>query len=520
MTVVRAPSSTSDMPLGDVPMCTLRQLLHAGLVAAVHGDAATQVRGVCSDSRRVEPGQLFAVVRGAQVDGARFVAGAAAAGAAALLCDRPLAHPLPQLQVDDVRRRLGPVAEWVYGRPSEALQVCGVTGTNGKTSTVSMLAAMVAAHGPAPGLLSTVERRIGTTVWPALHTTPEADDISRFAAAARRQGAQHLLMEVSSHALAQHRVDGLRFAVAAFSNLSRDHLDYHGDLDAYRAAKARLFQALTPQMAVFNLDDAVGAALASSHAGPWLGCSRLGHAKADVCLEVARPVAEGTNVRLRTPAGPAEWRWPLVGDFNLDNALLALGCALALGLDVDTCAQSLGRFAGAPGRMQTQRGPDGLRVIVDYAHTPDALQRAADAARQGCAGRLWLVFGCGGDRDAGKRPLMGQAAAQADAVVLTSDNPRSEAPEAIAAAVAPGLRQGGLLATSPQALAAGKAGFLCELDRRAAIHFAVRQAAASDVVLVAGKGHEREQLVGSQRLAFDDALEVAAALQTRGEGRG
>ena len=480
-----------------------------------HRGADVLVAGVRRDSRRIAPGELFVAIPGARVDGASFAEAALAQGAAALLVERELSLPVPQLIVSDARRALALAAHAVYGRPTEALEVVGITGTNGKTTTAWLVDAMLSGLGARSALLGTVARRADSSAAPAAFTTPEADDLVRFARSAVDGGATHLVMEVSSHGLVLERVRGVRFRVAVFTNLSQDHLDFHGDMGAYGEAKARLFFEHRPAAAVIHVDDPFGAELAP-RLGPSTVRVSLRDPSADVWLGAARSDREGVSARARVGGQEVELRSPLVGRHNLENLAVALGVAKALDLDVGEAASALAEAPGAPGRLERVPDPRGVAVLVDYAHTPDALANALGALRPLTPGRLVVVFGCGGDRDRDKRPKMGRVAAEgADVVVVTSDNPRTESPHAIVEGIVAGVEAAGM--RRARELAEG--GFVVELDRREAIEKAVRAARAGDTVLIAGKGHEDYQIVGTERRAFDDrrvAAEVIAALGEEG----
>jgi UDP-N-acetylmuramoyl-L-alanyl-D-glutamate--2,6-diaminopimelate ligase len=478
--------------------------------ADVAGDAGTRVRGVRHDSRAVRPGELFVARRGEKADGARFVDDAVARGAAAVMAARGAVDParvrVPVVFVDDPAAALGYAASAVYGHPSFSIEVVGITGTNGKTTTAHLVRAAVdgALGRPSCGVLGTVGHSFGSWRVDAEHTTPEADEVARTMAAMRARGATHVAMEVSSHALELGRVRAVRFRVAALTNLTQDHLDFHGSMAAYAAAKARLFVELGPGAAVLNVDDAFGRDLAARVRAPLVRVSSRPGSEADVVPLEARVDARGIAARVLTPAGEVRLASRLVGAHNLDNLLLALGIAHALELDLVRAAGALSAEPGAPGRLERCDGEgDDVTALVDYAHTPDALARALDAVRAVARGRVWCVFGCGGDRDPTKRGPMGEAVARrADVAIVTNDNPRTEDPGAIADAVAAGVR------------AAGKEPVL-ELDRRKAIAYAVRSASGGDVVLVAGKGHEDYQIVGTVKHPFDDRTETRRALAER-----
>jgi UDP-N-acetylmuramoyl-L-alanyl-D-glutamate--2,6-diaminopimelate ligase len=490
--------------------------------ADVLGDASVRVRGVRSDSRSVEPGDLFVARRGEKVDGARFVRDARDRGATALMVARGAlegdalsALGVPVLVVEDAAAALGFAASAVYGHPSFSLEVVGITGTNGKTTTAHLARAAIdgALGSSFCGVLGTVGHGFGNWHEHTEHTTPEADDIARVMAEMRARGATHVAMEVSSHALELGRMRGVHVRVAALTNLTQDHLDFHGSMGAYAAAKARLFTELGPGAGVLNVDGEFGRDLASRMKAPIVRVSARTDAasSADIAPRSVEFAASGTRATVRTPAGDVDIASRLVGAHNLENLLLALGIAHALELDLGRAAAALSLEPGAPGRFERcDAEGDDVTVLVDYAHTPDALARALDAVRAVTAGaRIWCVFGCGGDRDATKRAPMGEAVARrADVAVVTTDNPRTEDPRAIAAAVMVGVRLAGAEGTS-----------IVELDRRTAIDLAVRSASPGDAILIAGKGHEDYQVIGMVRHPFDDRLEARRALATRRASR-
>ncbi len=494
---------------------TLRELVARGLGIEVWGDADAVVRGVRHDSRAIEPGDLFVAMSGRNVEGARFAADALRRGASALAVEERLDLDAPQLRVANARLALGALAAAVYGDPTAELRVIGITGTNGKTTTAWLLDDALRALGHSPALLGTVESRGPGFRAPAPFTTPEGDEIARFARRMVDAGATHLVMEVSSHALAQHRADAVRFEVAAFTNLTQDHLDFHLTMEAYFAAKARLFTELSPLASVVNVDDSFGARLAPTARGKLIRVSRE---KNEAELRVTSWSMDRGGLRASIDVGgdSLELASPMIGAHNLDNLLLALGCLCALGIDASQAANALGASRGAPGRLERVDGLRDAMVLVDYAHTPDALARALATLRPITPGRLIVVFGCGGDRDRQKRPIMGEAAAHgADLAMLTSDNPRTEDPYAILAAIEEGVRAGGMpkVAGSIDAVEAGYD--VCE-DRREAIRRAIFAARAGDTVLIAGKGHEDYQIRGAERLHFDDREEAGAAIAARG----
>jgi UDP-N-acetylmuramoyl-L-alanyl-D-glutamate--2,6-diaminopimelate ligase len=463
------------------------------------------VTDVRHDSRAVRAGDLFVARAGGSFDGARFAADAVARGAIAILADSSATLPdvrVPVVRVGDVRLALALASEAVHGHPTRELGVVGITGTNGKTTTAWLAAQAIDAAGGATARLGTLGYRFGTDVVDESLTTPEADDLSRFAARALERGASHLAMEVSSIALTQARTDGVSFAVAAFTNLTQDHLDYHGTMDAYAAAKARLFTELAPRTSVIASDGAFGAELAGRAQGRVI---RVGRGEsAEVRPLAVRLDASGIHARVRLPSGEVDLESRLVGAHNLDNLLLTLGIVEALGLDVQRAAAGLAGAEAVPGRLERCDQPgDDVTVLVDYAHTPDALRRVLEAVRGLSSAKVHCVFGCGGDRDPDKRPKMGAAVAEAaDRATITNDNPRSEDPEAIARAIEPALRSSGIP-------------YEVVLDRRTAIERAVQGAQPGDLVLIAGKGHEPYQIVGTEKRGFDDRVEARRALLLR-----
>lgn len=470
--------------------------------------------GLQSDSRRVAPGDLFLAMPGAQADGRDHIAAAVTGGAVAVLCEsadgraRAVAS-VPCIEVSGLRDLSGYLAHEFHGCPSDQLWVAGVTGTNGKTTSSQWLAQALDAIGTHCGVIGTLGWGVQGGLEPLANTTPDALAVHRMLAQFRDQGVRAVAMEVSSIGLDQSRVNGVRFAVAMFTNLTRDHLEYHGNMDAYAEAKAKLFEQPGVGHAVVNIDDVFGLALArglSARGVPVIAYTRLG-ATAVACPVLSASAITGTPTGLRFSV---HWQGEradvvlgMVGAFNISNALGVIGALIARGIAFDDAVRAVSRLVPPPGRMQLFGGVGEPLVLVDYAHTPDALAKVLEAARdtaRGRGGRVVCVFGCGGDRDLGKRPLMGELAVElADRVLVTSDNPRSEDPAAIAAMVLDGCG----------------AAAECELDRASAITRAIAEAAADDVVVVAGKGHEPYQEVREERLPFSDAEQVVAALRAR-----
>ncbi len=490
--------------------------------------AAVAVRGVTHDSRAVRPGDIYAALPGARAHGAQFAADAVRAGAVAILTDPAGATAVaaavaaagtaevgpatgvaalaavPVLVTADPRARLGGVAAWTYGDPSSALRLLGVTGTNGKTTVAYMLEAGLRAAGHTTGLLGTVETRVAGVTIPAVRTTPEATDLEALLAVMVERGVTAAAMEVSSHALALHRVDGVHFAGAAFTNLSQDHLDFHPTMEDYFAAKASLFAPGRAGVAVVNVADRYGARLAAATPG---ALTYAVNGAADWRATDLDCGPTGTTLRVAGPGGlRGALRVRLPGAFNVANALAAVALLVATGTPLEAALAGISGLAGVPGRMEPVDAGQLFLALVDYAHTPDAVATLLSTVRPLVApgARVIVVLGCGGDRDRGKRPLMGAAAAAgADLVIMTSDNPRSEDPEEIIAAMAKGAR------TVP---AGGRARIVREVDRAAAIATAVAAARPGDAVIVAGKGHETGQEAGGVVTPFDDRTVLRAAL--------
>jgi UDP-N-acetylmuramoyl-L-alanyl-D-glutamate--2,6-diaminopimelate ligase len=498
------------------PLSALASLLGVKITSPAERDPFTgpDITGVTHDSRLVRPGDLYAALPGSQQHGARFCRQAAAAGAVAVLTDpggRDLAADggLPVFVVADVRDRLGEVAAWVYGRPSDRLRLIGVTGTSGKTTTSYLLESGLRSAGCRTGLVGGVEIRAGSLVRPSELTTPEATDLQALFAVMVEQGVTAAAMEVSSHALTLGRVAGTSYDVAIFTNLSQDHLDFHATLDDYFAAKASLFTPRYARAGVVNLDDARGRELTGLAQIPVTTFSAAGDPSADWRATDVRCGAEGSTFRVVGPGGiEADASISLPGPFNVANALGAVVALVEAGIGVREAVRGVGACPGVPGRLErVPTGPDqGFTILVDYSHKPAAVEAALRALRPVTQGRLTIVLGCGGDRDRAKRPLMGAAAASlADVAILTSDNPRSEDPLAIL---------GSMLEGAAGVPRDQRAHVIMEPDRAAAIALAVSQADKGDVILVAGKGHERGQYYEGKVVPFDDR-EVAAAAAAR-----
>ena len=473
------------------------------------------VKGVDYDSRRVQPGWVFVAMRGESTDGNRYIDTAIASGAVAVATDsatEPLRAGVPWAVVPHGRRALARLSANFYQRPAERLRVTGITGTNGKTTASFILESILRAAGRTNALIGTVECHLPGETLPAPHTTPEPLELNRMLARALARGATEAVMEVSSHALAQGRVFGIPFDVALFSNLTQDHLDYHKTMEQYFAAKRILFEGCgtePPRCAVVNRDDEHGRKLAE------LSRRRsevftYGLEYGDFYAERLEMTAQGNRVSLHTPQGAVELRSPMIGRVNVYNVIAACAAAYARGCSAEHLAQGIAAIGRVPGRFERVDETQPFAVVVDYAHTDDALRNLTRLARDFAAdlqGRVITVYGCGGDRDRGKRPKMGRAAGEgSDFVVVTSDNPRSENPEAIIAESVAGLRETGTR-------------FAVEPDRRKAIALALGEAKAGDIVLLAGKGHERTQITRDGELPFDDHLVASEELHRMGYGR-
>jgi UDP-N-acetylmuramoyl-L-alanyl-D-glutamate--2,6-diaminopimelate ligase len=477
--------------------------------------AKIDVAGLCTDSRAVKAGELFIAVPGSTTDGTQFARAAAEKGAVAVIAEKPVPGlSVPLFLTPSARKAVALIAGNFYGNPARDLSLLGVTGTNGKTTTAWLLESIMTAGGSVCGLFGTIEVRFQGTRRVPTHTTPDPLQLHQTFREMLDAGVDTVVMEVSSHALAQERVHGLTFKAAGFTNLSRDHLDFHKDMETYFQAKRRLFtENLSPGgVAVVNGDDTNTTRIYSELRGQkrmaWK-FSRLG--AGEVSCSAAELTTSGIKATLKTPAGDIPIKSQLVGAHNLDNILTATGIALAAGASRRDVQDGVERVTRVPGRMERISGK-GITVLVDYAHTDDALTRAIDSARNVTRGKLIVVFGCGGDRDTGKRPLMGEAAAQADLPVVTSDNPRSEDPDDIISEILPGLEKGGLRRMSPAKARTGEKGYLVEADRKAAIATALSLAKENDTVLIAGKGHEAYQEQDGQKTPFDDLEEARKAL--------
>jgi UDP-N-acetylmuramoyl-L-alanyl-D-glutamate--2,6-diaminopimelate ligase len=508
----------------------LRELIAGSDVIEVAGGDDAEIRGLAYDHAGVSSGALFFCVVGGRADGHDFAAAALERGAAALVVERPLDLPAPQVRVPDARAAMGPIAVRFWGDPTARLRVAGVTGTNGKTTTAYCIRHILESNGVRTGLLGTVKRVVGGAEEEVERTTPEAIDLQATFRRMLDAGDAACAMEVSSHALALGRAAGTRFAVGVFTNLTQDHLDFHGAMEDYFQAKRGMFMPAEGrgrgaaddrprvERALVNIDDPYGARLAAELAGegdpPASTFSPSGSSEADYRALDAVFDASGSRFLCAFPGGEVEVRTPLAGHFNVENALAALAATNLLGTEPAAGAAALRTVGRVPGRFEPVEEGQPFAVLVDYAHTPDSLENVLVAARRLTEGRLTCVFGCGGDRDLQKRPLMGEIAARlSDLCVVTSDNPRSEEPEAIIAQILIGIPGGD-----------GREDVVVEPDRRRAIALALGRAERTDAVVIAGKGHEQgQEFEGGRKVPFDDrqvAREALSGLASASLGEG
>jgi UDP-N-acetylmuramoyl-L-alanyl-D-glutamate--2,6-diaminopimelate ligase len=489
----------------------------------VSGNRNLDIKGVAYDSRQVKPGYLFVALRGHQLDGHDYIREAVRKGAVAVVAEefKGIEGQVTKVKVGDSRKALSKVAVQFYGSPFKSMNLIGITGTNGKTTISYLLESILQTAGAKPAVLGTVNYRFDGNTLPSPVTTPESLDVMRLMREMSDGGATDVVMEVSSHALDQGRVQDCPFRVGIFTNLSRDHLDYHKTMEDYFSAKSRLFVSLGRSRpgygphAIINVDDPYGRRLVSmTTARVWTyGLD----AKCDVLGELISADRTGIHVRIITSFGSIVARSSLLGDFNSYNIMAAAAAGLALNLSLETIAQGIARLKVVPGRLEVVPNHRALTLVVDYSHTPDALLKAMQALRPNAGGRLITLFGCGGDRDRGKRYDMGFLAGQhSDLVFITSDNPRSEDPLSIVREIEIGTKKAGLqLLAWPVSHNHISGGYFLEVDRREAIRKAVSLADRKDIVLIAGKGHEDYQIIGKEKRHFDDREEAARAASER-----
>jgi UDP-N-acetylmuramoyl-L-alanyl-D-glutamate--2,6-diaminopimelate ligase len=499
----------------------LSRLLQGVPAYELIGDKDLNIQGIAYDSRRIKPGYMFVAIRGHELDGHLYMQDALDRGAVALVAEafEDIPESVTRIRVSHSRDVLSKLAVRFYENPCENLRLIGITGTNGKTTTTYILESIIAVAKSVPGVIGTVNSRFPGKVYPAPVTTPESLDLMRIMRDMANHAVTHVIMEVSSHALDQGRTGDCPFNVAVFTNLSRDHLDYHRTMEAYFQTKSRLFQNLENEkhgrnaVAVINADDPMGkelTALIRAHVLLY-GMNRDAHIRAESVSMDRR----GITARLITPVGEREMRSPLLGMVNIYNCLAAAAAAIALDIGLHSVVAGIESLRSVPGRLEIVPNSRDIMVVVDYAHTPDALLKAIKTLRPITEGRLITVFGCGGDRDKGKRSEMGLAAGEnSDIVLITSDNPRREDPESIVAQIEEGVRQTRLQKRQWAEDAIGsETGYFIEMDRRQAIKKALTMADKKDLVLIAGKGHEDYQIIGTEKRHFDDREEVARACQ-------
>lgn len=500
----------------------LEVLLENTAILSSGGRLSTEVESLTCDSRQVTSGTLFFALRGSRTDGHQYIKQAVAAGAAAIVLEDPGCAPdtVPWVQVADGRVSMAHLAARFYGYPTRELPLVGITGTNGKTTTTYLVEGIMQAAGMPAAVLGTISYRFGSTVIEASHTTPESTELQGIFRQLADAGAQAFVMEVSSHSLEQHRVDGCSFNVGIFTNLTRDHLDYHGSMEAYGAAKQRLFSELLQGdscRAVINLDDPAAEAFAAAAACPVI---TYGLAEgADITAQQLTSTVEGISGQLVLKGQQVPFHSRLVGSYNLSNILAAVATGVALGLTPQQIVSGIEQQKSVPGRLERVATTCGVTCLVDYAHTGDALENVLSTLKQLATGRIITVFGCGGDRDNGKRPIMGRIAAQySDLAVVTSDNPRTEDPQRILEQIRGGITPLGVREYQLNECVPGKIrdkGFVVLENRREAIRRAAGLAQPGDILLLAGKGHEDYQIIGTTKHHFDDREEAAAAFRER-----
>lgn len=485
----------------------------------LQGDPGLEIGGISYDSRLVNQGDLFVALKGYRQDGHSYLLDAVEKGAAAVVTEglKDVPGDVTRIRVSDSRETLSKLAAEFYDHPAEGINMIGITGTNGKTTTSYLLESILHAAGARPGVIGTINYRFPGKTAPAPVTTPESLDLMRMLREMADAGVTDVIMEVSSHALAQNRTRECPFKVAVFTNFSRDHLDYHQTMEAYFQAKSLLFRGLGRAgkgdrcVAVINMDDPRGRELADL-----TGVRIVTYGLGGDCLVRADSVSaekDGLRARLVTPAGAISIRSTLIGKINLYNILAASAAALSMDVDLDGLKRGIEQLRGVPGRLELVPNPGGLSVVVDYAHTPDALLKALTILRSLVRGRLITVFGCGGDRDKGKRYEMGLIGGKhSDLAIITSDNPRNEDPEAIIAQIEKGTKESGMPGRAGlEAARAAGSGYVIEADRRKAIRMAIAAAKEEDMILIAGKGHENYQIIGNEKRHFDDREEVIRA---------
>lgn len=522
-------AGSAERRYGEGTMRFVQLLQSIGKPVAITGNTDVEIRDLFYDSRKVEPGGLFFALRGAAVDGHRFLQRAVEAGASALVVEDATDVPpgVPCATVRDARHAMSLMAAAFYGNPTDGVPLVGITGTNGKTTTTYLIESMLEKSGIPTAVLGTINYRFRNTTLPAPNTTPESVDLQATLRQLVNLGARGVVMEVSSHALEQRRVDGCRFDVGIFTNLTRDHLDYHHDMDSYSASKQRFFsELLAPdrvkpsRSAVVNIDDPAGFQFVEVSACPVITYGLAPDARISAWNVVFS--TGGISGTLCTPAGETAFSSQLLGRFNLYNILAASSAAFALGVPLQAIQGGISEHGKVEGRLERVENERGVTLLVDYAHTGDALENVLATLSELEHGRIITVFGCGGDRDRGKRPIMGEIAARySDLAIVTSDNPRTEEPASIIAEVRSGILPLGIREYATSDLSGGfpERGFLSVESRREAIRLAVGLAKPGDIVLIAGKGHEDYQIIGAEKHHFDDREEAARAFREQGAAR-
>jgi len=500
----------------------LSNLIKKITINSVSGPLNEEVLGIAYHSKQVQPNVVFVAMRGLHHNGHDFIAQAIRKGAKAVIAEKipEQVNGVTMIQVPDSRRALARISATFYGDPSLELKVVGITGTNGKTTTSYLIESMFQQACYTPGVIGTINCRFGSRIKKISNTTPESLELQSLLGQMAEQKISHVIMEVSSHALDQNRVAGVHFDVGVFTNLTSEHLDYHGTIENYARSKAKLFSQFLEEsevsgekFAVLNQDDPQADYLCSLTSARVVRYGMVHNA--DVTIEDAKILPEGIRGVLKTFRGDINFQTPLLGRFNLHNIMAATGAALCLDVPLAYIRSGLEKVVAIPGRMERAGKAVGFTVLVDYAHTPDALEQVLSSLKELSPKRIIVVFGCGGDRDRIKRPIMGRIAALlSEVVIITSDNPRTEKPEQIIAEIEEGVRDTGLKKVSPSSVNQGR-GYFTVADRREAIHAAIRMAQRGDIVLVAGKGHEDYQILKTRTIVFDDRKQIEKALQER-----
>ena len=484
---------------------------------------AEPIASIHYNSKETRPGGLFVAIKGFKADGHDFITEAVQNGASVIVAQKPATTHVPVLVVENTRKALATIAAEFFGHPAHSLQLVGITGTSGKTTVTYLLENIFFAAGFRCGVIGTINYRFAERVYPNPVTTPESLDLQHILAKMRDADVSHVIMEVSSHALDLHRVDQCKFDVGVFTNLTQDHLDYHQNMESYWECKKRLFyNHLKPfdknkikAQAVINCDNNYGLNLFNEFTHPRFSTGRVENAT----IQAIRPQISQTGIRvnIETPMGSMEVTSPLVGAHNLENLLSAIGAAVAMGIGLDVIKKGIEGLRGVPGRLESVPNNKNRYIYVDYAHKPDALSNVLNALRPLLFGRLICVMGCGGDRDKTKRPIMGEIAGRlADLIIITSDNPRNESPEEIIGQIAVGVRKSSAHSFTAEEVLSGfnEKGFVIEPDRKKAIHLAFATSNPFDTILIAGKGHENYQILGTKTVPFDDVVEARSALES------